>query len=189
MSDTKDQKVTTPTKKVEEKPEASSSSPKPAEIVEKKDEVKEDNEEEEPELDEDVIDMETFQQIMDMDEEDEGDDEDGEKHSFSKGIVWGYFEQAEATFKDMEAAIVDEDLTKLSSLGHFLKGSSAALGIIRVQASCEKMQHYGHKRDEEAGVSLSADEALERIKKLLTDCKKDYGVAKKWMENLYEEDK
>lgn len=49
--------------------------------------------------------METFQQIMDMDEEDEVDEDSDEKHSFSKGIVWGYFTQAEETFKDMEDAL------------------------------------------------------------------------------------
>ncbi|WVW82425.1 hypothetical protein I302_104435 [Kwoniella bestiolae CBS 10118] len=194
MSDTRDQKSlsTSPAKKVDDKPAASSSS---AAAASEASETKQDpvvadvkKDDEKPELEEDVIDMETFQQIMDMDEEDEGEDEDGEKHAFSKGIVWGYFEQAEATFGDMEAAIVAEDLAKLSSLGHFLKGSSAALGIIKVQASCEKMQHYGNLRDEEAGVSLEAPEALKRIKDLLSACKKDYEVAKTWMENLYEED-
>lgn len=52
-----------------------------------------------------IIDMETFQQIMDMDEEDDVDEDSDEKHSFSKGIVWGYFTQAEETFKDMEDAL------------------------------------------------------------------------------------
>lgn len=52
-----------------------------------------------------IIDMETFQQIMDMDEEDEVDEDSDEKHSFSKGIVWGYFTQAEETFKEMEDAL------------------------------------------------------------------------------------
>ncbi|ODN77893.1 hypothetical protein L202_05000 [Cryptococcus amylolentus CBS 6039] len=136
--------------------------------------------------DEDIIDMETFQQIMDMDEDD-GDDDSEEKHSFSKGIVWGYFDQAEGTFKDMEEALAAKDLEKLSSLGHFLKGSSAALGIIKVQASCEKMQHYGNLRDEEAGADLKPADALERIAGLLRACKRDYKAAKTWMENLYEE--
>ena len=82
----------------------------------------------------------------------------------------------------------EPSLTTLSSLGHFLKGSSAALGIIRVQASCEKMQHYGNLRDEEAGESLSEDEALKRIKGLLADCKRDYEAAMVWMKKLYAED-
>jgi osomolarity two-component system phosphorelay intermediate protein YPD1 len=81
-----------------------------------------------------------------------------------------------------------KNLPELSSLGHFLKGSSAALGIIKVQNSCEKMQHYGNKRDEEEQKELDEDEAMKRIKALLEDCKRDYAVAKKWLEKLYEEE-
>jgi osomolarity two-component system phosphorelay intermediate protein YPD1 len=82
----------------------------------------------------------------------------------------------------------EPSLSKLSSLGHFLKGSSAALGIIKVQESCEKMQHYGNMRDEEAGESLSEEEALRRIQGLLADCQRDYQVAMAWMKKLYDED-
>lgn len=76
-------------------------------------------------------------------------------------------------------------MEKLSSLGHFLKGSSAALGIVRVQANCEKIQHYGHKHDDE-GNPVSEQAALDKIRVLLVDCKKDYAVAKAWLVNLYE---
>lgn len=79
----------------------------------------------------------------------------------------------------------EPSLWKLSSLGHFLKGSSAALGIVKVQNSCEKMQHYGNQRDEEVGAALSEEEALKRIKQLLVDCKRDYGVASRWLRRLY----
>jgi len=34
-------------------------------------------------------------------------------------------------------------LKTLSELGHFLKGSSATLGLTKVKDSCEKIQHYG----------------------------------------------
>lgn len=80
-----------------------------------------------------------------------------------------------------------KDLAKLSSLGHFLKGSSAALGIIKVQASCEKMQHYGNCRDEETGADLGSAEALKRIAALLVKCKKDYKAAKNWMVKMYDD--
>lgn len=46
--------------------------------------------------------MEVFSQILEMDGMDE-DDEDEEQ--FSRGIVWGFFEQAEATFEIMEQAL------------------------------------------------------------------------------------
>jgi len=34
-----------------------------------------------------------------------------------------------------------QDLQELSSLGHFLKGSSATLGLTKVKDMCEEMQH------------------------------------------------
>jgi len=82
----------------------------------------------------------------------------------------------------------EPSLSKLSSLGHFLKGSSAALGIIKVQDSCEKMQHYGNLRDEEVGRTLTEDEALKLIKGLLSNCKRDYSVASRWLKRLYGEE-
>ena len=44
-----------------------------------------------------VIDMETFHQILDLDED--------ETHDFSAGMAWAYFEQAGTTFQDMEEAL------------------------------------------------------------------------------------
>ena len=41
--------------------------------------------------------MNTFEQLLDMDDE--------EDHEFSLSIVLNYFEQAEATFKDMDQAL------------------------------------------------------------------------------------
>lgn len=46
----------------------------------------------------DSIDVATFEQILEMD-----DDED--EHEFSKSIVFGFFDQAEQTFKDMDDAL------------------------------------------------------------------------------------
>ena len=80
----------------------------------------------------------------------------------------------------------NKNLAELSSLGHFLKGSSAALGVAKVQASCERMQHYGQQRDEEA-TKLADDEALNRIGTLLGQVKKEYGDAEKWLKNWYKE--
>lgn len=46
---------------------------------------------------EDIIDTDTFDQLLDMDDE--------EDHEFSYSIVVNYFEQAEATFKSMDTAL------------------------------------------------------------------------------------
>lgn len=45
----------------------------------------------------DLIDMNTFEQLLDMDDEDD--------HEFSYSIVLNYFEQAETTFDHMEEAL------------------------------------------------------------------------------------
>ncbi len=72
-------------------------------------------------------------------------------------------------------------------MGHFLKGSSAALGIIKVQDACEKIQHYGNMRDEEAGETLSEGEALKRIREQFLICIREYRTGKAWLQALYED--
>ena len=54
-------------------------------------------EEEEPSEGE-IIDMETFQQILELD-----DSEDDRE--FSREMVWAYFSQAEKTFDDLDDAL------------------------------------------------------------------------------------
>ncbi|KAL5501629.1 YPD1 [Sanghuangporus vaninii] len=127
----------------------------------------------------DIIDMDTFRQILDLDED--------ETHEFSSGMAYAYFDQAATTFTEMESALAAKDLAKLSSLGHFLKGSSAALGVAKVQASCERMQHYGQRRDEEASADLTPEEALDKIDRLLVQVKREYNDAEKWLRNWYKE--
>lgn len=79
----------------------------------------------------------------------------------------------------------ERDCTKLSSLGHFLKGSSAALGVIGVRESCELIQNYGNLRDEKAGKNLTPEEALSEISKVLEHAKKDFKKAEDWFEGWY----
>ncbi|EFI27193.1 transferase [Coprinopsis cinerea okayama7 len=137
-----------------------------------------DDDEPSPDGEGDIMDMETFSQLIDLDDDDP---------EFSKGMVWEFFQQAETTFEELDAAFESRDLSTLSSLGHYLKGSSAALGVARVQASCEKIQHYGQLRDEEADRALSNDEALSLIQNMLKQVKKEYATAEKWLRNYYKE--
>ena len=78
------------------------------------------------------------------------------------------------------------DLSTLSSLGHFLKGSSATLGLTKVKDSCEKIQHYGQKKDE-AGTGDEPDEAkcLSRIKETLVAVKEEYAEVEKVLKRFY----
>lgn len=78
------------------------------------------------------------------------------------------------------------DLDSLSRKGHFLKGSSAALGLQRVQHSCEAMQHFGNRRDARGeGPVLEEDEALRRCRVLLGRLRKEQEEAKDWLEAFY----
>jgi len=125
------------------------------------------------------IDALTFEQILEMD-----DDEDDRE--FSRSIVFGFFEQAEQTFVKMDDALKAGDLPSLSSLGHFLKGSSATLGLTKVKDSCEKIQHYGQQKDE-AGTSDEPDKqkCLARIKETLVAVKEEYAEVEKVLRKFY----
>lgn len=133
-----------------------------------------------PALTEDFLDATTFEQLLEMDDDDE--------REFSKGIVWNYFEQVKGSFAPIEDGIQKRDFHALSSLGHFLKGSSAAVGLIKLKASCEKIQNYGNKLDETGNHSISEENALARIADVLLVTKKDFRDAEIWLKRFYGED-
>lgn len=54
-----------------------------------------------------------------------------------------------------------------------------------MQDSCEKIQHSGLKRDEEANKNLTPEEALRSIQKLLKQVKVDYHEAQTWLTDFY----
>ncbi|EIN06378.1 histidine phosphotransferase [Punctularia strigosozonata HHB-11173 SS5] len=124
--------------------------------------------------------MEIFQQLIELDDDDP-------THDFSYSTATGFFSQAEGTFEEMDKALYEKDLKTLSDKGHFLKGSSAMLGLARVQSSCTKIQHYGDLRDEEAGIALTEDDALRRIGELLVQVKKDFAIGKEWLLNWFKD--
>ncbi|KAF7927074.1 hypothetical protein BELL_0113g00170 [Botrytis elliptica] len=154
--------------------------PPPKEVVveEQDDERSDDGSVGLPDLGEN-IDSATFEQILEM-------DDDEEEREFSSSIVFGFFEQAEQTFVKMDDALKEKDLATLSSLGHFLKGSSATLGLTKVKDSCEKIQHYGQQKDE-AGTTDEPDKekCLARIKETLVSVKEEYKEVEKVLKKFY----
>ncbi|CAG8486692.1 10772_t:CDS:2 [Paraglomus occultum] len=137
-----------------------------------------DEEKETVSLDEELIDHETFDQLLDMD--------DDENFAFSKGIVSEYFKQAEQTFKQMDDYFKEENLDELSKLGHFLKGSSAAIGLTKVKGICEKIQYCGILKDENGESSITEDEAKDHMASYLKNVKKEYREAEKYLKVFYE---
>ena len=73
------------------------------------------------------------------------DDDDSD---FSKGLIIQFIDQAQTTFAQMQRQLDGEqNLTELDNLGHFLKGSSAALGLQRIAWVCERIQNLGRKME------------------------------------------
>jgi len=122
-----------------------------------------------------VVDMEVFGQILELDE---GDDQ------FSRDMVQEYLGQTQTTIKLMDESFAKHELIQLSKHGHFLKGSSAALGVVQVQEICEKIQHLGNRIDPDKGpeVKISAEDAFARIKPLLARLKEEHAAAEKFFD-------
>jgi len=128
----------------------------------------------------DSIDAATFEQILEMD-----DDED---RDFSKSIVFDFFSQAESTFEKMNSCLVKRDLAQLSALGHFLKGSSATLGLTKVKDSCEKIQHFGANKDESGTKDEPNDDiCLKRLETTIKQAKQEFAEVEKVLKKFYGE--
>ncbi|CAK9435949.1 uncharacterized protein LODBEIA_P05560 [Lodderomyces beijingensis] len=86
--------------------------------------------------DSNLVDWAVFSEILQMDEDEEG---------FSQQLVETFVSQVEETFDTIQLYLKEKDLEQLSSTGHFLKGSAAALGLTSISSQCERIQNYGHK--------------------------------------------
>lgn len=83
-----------------------------------------------------LVEWSVFSELVAMDEDEE---------DFSKGLFQTFVDQFEDTFQEIDENVKTQNLDKLSSLGHYLKGSAAALGLNTISAQCERIQNYGHK--------------------------------------------
>ncbi|KAL2139536.1 hypothetical protein VTI28DRAFT_5072 [Corynascus sepedonium] len=114
----------------------------------------------------DHVDDAIFGQILEMDESEE-------ERDFSAPLVFNFFEQANETFEKMDTALEEGNLDELSSLGHFLKGSSATLGFNKIRDSCQVIQQYGHKLTVEGADEPDEKVCLEKIADALKKAKAD----------------
>ncbi|KAJ1680040.1 Phosphorelay intermediate protein [Spiromyces aspiralis] len=92
-----------------------------------------------------ILDLQVFQDLLRIDDD----------QSFAKDIVYKYFDQAREIIHVLEdlldsvksqvakAPLTDDVFKTISQKGHFLKGSSASIGAIKVRDSCERIQHLG----------------------------------------------
>ena len=80
-----------------------------------------------------------------------------------------------------------KDLPKLSSLGHYLKGSSATIGLIKVKDGCEKIQQYG-KKEVEGKDDVDDRVCLEMIADVLRAVKADLKEGEKILRKFFDGD-
>ncbi|POR37442.1 Multistep phosphorelay regulator 1 [Tolypocladium paradoxum] len=126
---------------------------------------------------EDVLDMTAFNQVL-------GLDAPG-NNVFSLSIVVDFFSQAEDTFVSMDEALQQRDLNGLASLGHYLKGSSAAVGLIKVRDGCGKIERFGKKQNENGLAEPDPEVCLKRIEEVLRTTKTDYHNAARVLKRYY----
>lgn len=82
-----------------------------------------------------------------------------------------------------------KDLPQLSALGHFLKGSSATLGLTKVKDSCEKIQHFGAMKDE-TGTHDETDKekCLSNCKKTIEQAQGEFKEVEKLLKKFYHDE-
>ena len=82
-----------------------------------------------------------------------------------------------------------KDLQKLAADGHFLKGSSATLGLTKVQECCEKIQHYGNGKNEagDPDAHSSDTERLANIKKEVALARREYAIVEAKLRKFFNE--
>lgn len=83
-----------------------------------------------------LIEWSVFSELVAMDEDEEG---------FSKSLFQTFVDQVLETFKEIDENLKTKNFDKISALGHYLKGSAAALGLEKISSQCERIQNYGHK--------------------------------------------
>lgn len=79
-----------------------------------------------------------------------------------------------------------KDLSQLSALGHFLKGSSATLGLTKVKDSCEKIQHFGANKDETGTHDEPDDEkCLKNCSTTIAQAKEEFREVERALRRFY----
>jgi osomolarity two-component system phosphorelay intermediate protein YPD1 len=124
----------------------------------------------------DHVDEPTFIQILEMDEE---------QYDVSMPLVINFFEQADETLENMNKAVAAKDLSELSKLGHFLRGSSSTLGFTKIKDNCQIILQYGIKSNVDGTAEPDEEICLKKITDTLSAVKIDMDELKKMMNKFF----
>lgn len=108
------------------------------------------------------------------------------KASLSRLSTWKIVLESELT--TALTASAEKDLNELSSLGHFLKGSSATLGFNKVRDSCQVIQQYGHKQTLDGTEEPDEEVCLKKITEALKTVKVDFAELEKELKIFFNSD-
>jgi osomolarity two-component system, phosphorelay intermediate protein YPD1 len=100
------------------------------------------------------------------------------------GIVRGHMTH-QLTGCSIASRRAGQELDELSSLGHFLKGSSATLGFTKIKDSCQLIQQYGHKMKIDGTPEPDEAVCLARITEAIKTAKADMVELEKLMEKFF----
>ncbi|KAH6962850.1 hypothetical protein DER45DRAFT_551948 [Fusarium avenaceum] len=114
----------------------------------------------------DLIDMDTFSQITEMD--DDGDRE------FSSALCTSWIKQVEEGFEELDQAIANAEFDKISSYSHHLHGLSEPLGTIKVISTFKDLQRLGNREDPTGSGKLDNETALLKAAYLMQEGKEYY---------------
>lgn len=78
-----------------------------------------------------------------------------------------------------------KNLSELSRLGHFLKGSSATLGFTRIKDSCQIIQQYGSNLNVDGSAEPDEAVCLRRIEDALIAVKTDKDALEQQMQKFF----
>ncbi len=73
-------------------------------------------------------------------------------------------------------------MEECSRLGHLLKGSSAAIGLSSMAATCEKIQYLG--KCKESNLDISEEEAILKLKGQLVEALEQFNLCREFFSRL-----
>lgn len=88
-------------------------------------------------MDNKLIDDEIFNQLLEIEEDDSRD--------FTKGLVQDFFQQVDESIIKFDELLNESKVIEAGKLGHYLKGSSAMIGAVKVRDVCEDIQMWQQK--------------------------------------------
>ncbi|KAF8492832.1 hypothetical protein F5888DRAFT_1636970 [Russula emetica] len=125
-----------------------------------------------------IIDRHVFQGIVDLNDMDSTD--------FSTQMVNTYLAVATSTLADMDRAVGNKDISKLSLLAVSLQDTSDAIGVTEVRQSCSRLREVIRVWNETERRAVGAGSSIDGIIAEHGQLKSDFGLAKSWLTRYVE---